>query len=61
MFQGVVVWMYLAQGVAPLGGVALLEKLWPCWKRCGLVGEGVALLEEVCHYGAGFETLLLAA
>jgi hypothetical protein len=27
-------------------------------RRCGLVGEGVALLEEVCHWGwggAGFE------
>jgi hypothetical protein len=24
-------------------------------RRCGLVGVGVALLEEVCHCGAGFE------
>ena len=24
----------LAQGVALLGGVALLEWLWPCWKKC---------------------------
>jgi hypothetical protein len=27
------------------GGVALLEEVWPCWRRCGLVGGGVALLE----------------
>jgi hypothetical protein len=27
--------------------VALLEEVWPCWRRCGLVGGGVALLEEV--------------
>ena len=24
-------------------------------RRCGFVGVGVALLEEVCHCGAGFE------
>jgi hypothetical protein len=30
-------------------------------KRYGLVGVVVALLEEVCHCGVGFETLLLAA
>ena len=24
-------------------------------RRCGLVGVGVALLEEVCHCGGGFE------
>ena len=30
-----------------LGGVALLEEVWPCWRRCGLVGGGVALLEGV--------------
>jgi hypothetical protein len=29
------------------GGVALLEEVWPCWRRCDLVGGGVALLEEV--------------
>jgi hypothetical protein len=29
--------------------VALLEEVWPCWRRCGLVGGGVALLKEVCH------------
>jgi hypothetical protein len=29
-----------------LGGVAVLEEVWPCWRRCGRVG-GVALLEEV--------------
>jgi hypothetical protein len=33
-----------------LGGVALLEQVWPCWSRCGLVGVGVALL-KVCHCG----------
>ena len=27
-------------------GGALLEA-WPCWRRCGLVGRGVASLEEV--------------
>jgi hypothetical protein len=26
----------------------------------GIVGVGVALLEEVCHHGMDFETLLLA-
>jgi hypothetical protein len=24
-----------------------MEEVWPCWRRCGLVGGGVALLEEV--------------
>ena len=33
--------------MALLGGVALLEKVWPCLRRYGLVGGGVALLEEV--------------
>jgi hypothetical protein len=28
--------------------------------RCGFVGVGVALLEEVCHCGGGLDTLLLA-
>jgi hypothetical protein len=27
--------------------VVLLEEVWSCWSRCGLVGGGVALLEEV--------------
>jgi hypothetical protein len=27
--------------------VALLGELWPYWGKCGLVGGGVALLEEV--------------
>jgi hypothetical protein len=30
--------------------MVLLEKdweVWPCWRRCGLVGGGVVLLEEV--------------
>jgi hypothetical protein len=30
-------------------------------RRCGLVGVGVALLEEVCYCGVDFETLLLPA
>jgi hypothetical protein len=30
-------------------------------RRCGLVGIGVDLLEEVYHCGKSFETLLLAA
>jgi hypothetical protein len=46
--------------VALLGGVALLQWVWPCCSGCGLVAVGVALLEEVCHCGVGFETLLLA-
>ena len=36
--------------------------MWLSWSRCGLVGVGVALLEvgvavleEVCHLGEGFE------
>ena len=36
----------LAQGTVLLVGVAMLEEVWPCWRRCGL-GGGVALLEEV--------------
>ena len=53
--------------MALLGGVALLEWVWPCWGGCGLVGVGVAfvgvgvafvgmgmaLLEEVYHCGLG--------
>jgi hypothetical protein len=35
--------------MALLGGAALLEWMWPCWSRCGLVGVSVALLEEMCH------------
>jgi len=46
----VVVSICLVQEVALLGGVALLEKVWPCWRRCGLVGGGVALLEGVWPY-----------
>jgi hypothetical protein len=37
----------LAQGVALLRGVVLLEEVWLCWSRCGLVEVDVALLEEV--------------
>jgi len=40
----------LAQGVALSEDVALLEWMWPCWSRCGLVGVGVALLEWVWPY-----------
>jgi hypothetical protein len=28
-----------------LGGMALLEWVWPCWSGCGLVGRSVSLLE----------------
>ena len=38
----------LAWRVAVLGGVALLEWVWPCWSGCVTVG-------------VGFKTLLLAA
>jgi hypothetical protein len=31
--------------------VALLGQVWLCWSRCGLVGVGVVLLEEVPHCG----------
>jgi hypothetical protein len=34
-------------GMGMIGGVALLEWVWPCWSRCGLVGVGVTLLERV--------------
>ena len=43
----VVVWICLAQGVALLRGVALLEWVWPCWRNCVTI--------EV-----GFKNLLLA-
>jgi len=49
----VMVCICLAQGMALLEGVTLLEQMWPCWSRCGLVGVGVALLEWVCHCGCG--------
>jgi hypothetical protein len=26
-------------------------------RRCGLIGVGIALLQEVCHLGVGFEVL----
>ena len=25
------------------GGVALLEEVWPCWRKCGFVGGTVSL------------------
>jgi hypothetical protein len=40
----------LAQGVALLGSVALLEWVWPCWSGCGL-GVSVAFLEDTCQCG----------
>ena len=30
-----------------VGGGVALEEVWPCWRKCDLVGGGVALLEEV--------------
>ena len=36
----VVIWICLAQGMALLGGVALLMKVWPCWRKCVTVGVG---------------------
>jgi hypothetical protein len=44
----VMVCICLVQGVALLGGVALLEWMWPCWSSCVTVG-------------IGFKTLILAA
>ena len=38
----------LGPGSATIGGVALLEWVWPCWRKHVIVGMG-------------FETLLLAA
>ena len=43
--------------------MALLEEVCPCWSRCGLVGMGVDLLEEVwpwrsCGPVEGSEVLL---
>jgi len=37
--------------------VALLEEVWPCWRRCGLVEGGVALLEEVWPCWSGCITV----
>ena len=34
--------------MALLGGVALLEEVWPYWKRCGLIGGGA---RGSGHYG----------
>jgi hypothetical protein len=47
-FPNVMVCICSAQGVALLGGVALLEWMWPCWSRCVTVG-------------VSFKTLILAA
>jgi hypothetical protein len=41
----VMVCICLAQGVALLEVVALLEEVWACWRRYGLVGVDVVLLE----------------
>jgi hypothetical protein len=39
--------------------VALLEWVWSCWNGCGLVGVGVALMEELhhCWWALGFPVL----
>jgi len=49
--------IYLVQRVVLLGGVALLEWVWPCWNGCSLVGMGVALLEWVWPFGVGVALL----
>ena len=33
-----------SQGVALVGGVALLEWVWPCWSGCGLDGGSMPLV-----------------
>jgi hypothetical protein len=43
------------------GGLNLLGPGSSTIRRCDLIGVGVALLEEIRHFGVGFETLLLAA
>jgi hypothetical protein len=47
-------------------GVALRDSCLYAWpiesdtsRRCGFIGVGVALLEEVCHLEAGFESYVL--
>lgn len=40
MFNTVVVLICLAQRVAILRGMALLELVWPCWRKCVPVGLG---------------------
>ena len=39
--QSVMVLIWFTQGVALLGGVALLEWVWPCWSRCSIVDPGL--------------------
>lgn len=36
------------------GGVAVLEEVWPCWRRRGYAGGGVVMLEEVCQWAEPF-------
>jgi hypothetical protein len=38
------VYICLAQGMALLEGVALLEWVWPCWSRCVTVVVGYKTL-----------------
>jgi hypothetical protein len=44
-------------GVALLGIMALLEEVWPCWRRYGPIGKGVALLEGCGLVGGGVALL----
>ena len=37
---------------APCGGLNMLGPGSGTIRKCGLVGVGVALLEEVCHFGS---------
>ena len=39
-YPAVMVCTCLAQGVALVEGMALLEYVWPCWSRCVIVGVG---------------------
>ena len=43
------------------GGLNMLGLGSTTIRRCGLIGIGVALLEEVCHFRVGFKTLLAAS
>ena len=35
----------------------MLEEVWPCWGRCGLVGVGVAMSEWVWSCGRKYVTV----
>lgn len=46
------VWLHgrgvaLCEGCGLWGGSVALLRVWPCGRRCGLVGEGVALFGKV--------------